>query len=300
MLRSVAAFTACLLGSLILAGLLVPPPPRFVKVERKMADFERYGIGADVIAFGSSYVQNQLDPDSIETLTGMTVYNLGLPACRGHEMEAVVRRVLDMDPPNFRYALIDIADWPTRNSLEGAASMDAATSFQAVRWAARNGDVAGVGMQIAGLAFRYVPIGAGYGPPTWKPGRYRDDGFWVSDLPPMGSESEPLEIWNDPRRVDVQGLMRIERLLEERGITVVFVRFPIAYRFGEETARDYDGLRRVVWHDDPARFPSLYAPRNRSNHAHMAGPGVVRYNRIAVPEIVALMSAPDGLSDPDL
>jgi hypothetical protein len=271
--------------------------------DEKMRRFMNVKDDVQVVAFGSSHIENAVDPSSMDS---SSVFNFGLPNVRGFELESTIRAVLETAPESMEVALIEISRWPAGvepwQQHYAPAWQNPEHFIPALTWSLRHGE--GITKKVSTMsAFvrRYVPIGSardnrwvyhiedeylesrstGYRPPSDN----FDEGFEPRrNMLEARGGSVPMVIEPDSR-VSLTGLRRIKRLCESYGVRAVFIRPPNSRRYGEESTHDYAGLD-VLWFDDPGEYPELFLKANRWDSIHLNDDGAHRFSEILNEELI--------------
>lgn len=234
----------------------------------------------DWLVFGASFVEGGIDPQEFEKITGDTLFNFGLPSCRGRDYVAVARVIVNQRLPR-KGVILDVADWPKGH-----------------RGGMVNPLVAGrpkLGVGPADITIQTISDDDGrtVGP---VPGKYniRRDGFRIMDgktIRTRGREEWEERGWTGRAfwpegMIDVDGLMSFKADLERMGLRVVLVRMPNGIGYGNDA--DAEIIPGIVWLDDPGRFPQFFTEEARFDATHLGPHGAV----LATQEIASCITAP--------
>lgn len=258
--------------------------------EAKMESFSDEMDSVQVVAFGSSHMENAFDPSVFERETGLRAFSFALPGVKGHQMQDVIRRVADRSPRSIQMVIIEVSNWPEgvdkREMRHAPSWLPPENAFDLMAWSILQGNAGGAFRTAISFANRYVPAGAvtaqrydpAYtvlpaGPDGYRPmipGKTPDDIYGGSRERMLDDGLDRLEVSEHKESIGISRLARIKERIEAQGITVLFVRLPNAQRYGGDDRLHEIGAVNL---EQPNQFPEFYEDANRWDGIHMNAQG---------------------------
>jgi hypothetical protein len=324
LLRILVCALCFLLGAAggLIAMHLCSPPAQVAELSSKLAALEAQREQVDALFLGSSRVYHGFSPQvfdvaMVENGHSAQSFNLALDGMNFPETDYVLRRALEIGLPKLRVVILEVSPLETTipAAFRATQRMEYWHDWRHTRpilaWLLERRDYSGAAYHLRLLAQNYAGSGrATRRLDTWlnphtrpKESHAADDGYApvnrrISEKEAAQFHTQIAGISGAPRedRHDRQIQQTIDdavAAIRSAGAKAILVTMPASRRWPKIYDPSTSNIP-ILEYDDPARFPELYRPEDRSDAAHLNATGAETFSKVLARDIAAMEKQPSS------